>query len=189
MTEGWGLGKACRCVLAGLLLGVSPLSSGVRADDAGEYAVKAEYLPKFVPFIAWPEATFASATAPLNICVLGADPFGGKLDQEAGATKAGERPVAVRHLAEPDSEASCQLLFLGNETDPAVVQDTLDAVKGRPVVTVTDSGLKAHGVISFVIEANHVRFDIDDAEAARDGLTISSKLLGLARAVNPRVQP
>jgi hypothetical protein len=31
-----------------------------------------------------------------------------------------------------------------------------------------------------------VRFDIDDAMAERDGLSISSKLLKLARAVNPR---
>ena len=90
------------------------------AGDASlEYAVKAAYLPKFVPFINWPEAAFASPAAPVNICVLGADPFGGKLDQEAAALKAGERPVAVRHLAEPDPQASCQMLFLGAGADPA----------------------------------------------------------------------
>jgi len=160
-----------------------------RADTSLEYAVKAAYLPKFIPFITWPEGSFASATAPVNICLLGADPFGGKLDQEASALKAGERPVAVRHLAEPDPEASCQLLFMGAGDDPAVVEGTLEAMKGRPVVTVTDSGLKAHGVISFVIDANHVRFDIDDAAATQDGLTISSKLLGLAHAVRQRGQP
>jgi hypothetical protein len=55
-------------------------------------------------------------------------------------------------------------------------------------VTVIDSGLKARGVISFVIQDNHVRFDIDDALAADGGLTISSKLLGLAHAVKPRGQ-
>ena len=38
-------------------------------------------------------------------------------------------------------------------------------------------------MISFVIEDNHVRFDIDDAMAAEGGLAISSKLLGLAHAV------
>jgi YfiR/HmsC-like len=46
-----------------------------------------------------------------------------------------------------------------------------------------------HGVVSFVIIANHVDFDIDDAEAAQDGLTISSKLLGLAHAVRLRGRP
>ncbi|HEY2008075.1 MAG TPA: YfiR family protein [Rhizomicrobium sp.] len=178
-----------RPFLAGVVTMGMVLQVPALAQTSLEYAVKAAYLPKFAPFITWPEGTFAAATAPVNICVLGSDPFGGKLDQEAGQLKAGDRPVAVRHMAEPDPEASCQLLFLGNGDDPAVVEGTLDAMKGRPVVTVTDSGLKNHGVISFVIEANHVRFDIDDAQAAQDGLVISSKLLGLAHAVKLRGQP
>jgi len=44
-------------------------------------------------------------------------------------------------------------------------------------------------VISFVIDANHVRFDIDNASAAQTGVVISSKLLNLAHAVKPRGQP
>jgi hypothetical protein len=159
------------------------------ADPSLEYAVKAAYLPKFIPFITWPDGTFASPTAPVTICVLGGDPFGGKLEQTAQASRAGEHPIAVRRLGGPDATASCQLLFLGAGTDAAVAAGILDAMRGRPVVTVTDSGLKLHGVISFVIEANHVRFDIDDAAAAQGGLTISSKLLGLAHAVKQRGQP
>lgn len=176
-------------LLAGVVMVGMALPAPVLGDTSLEYAVKAAYLPKFAPFITWPQGTFASATAPVNICVLGSDPFGGRLDQEAGTLKAGDRPVTVRHLTEPDPGVSCQLLFLGVGNDPALVDGTLDAMKGKPVVTVTDSGLKAHGVISFVIEANHVRFDIDDAAAAQDGLTISSKLLGLAHAVKQRAQP
>lgn len=178
-----------RPFLVGVVIAGMALAAPGSGDPSLEYAVKAAYLPKFIPFITWPESTFASPAAPVNICLLGPDPFGGKLDQEAGSLKAGERPVAVRHLAEPDPQASCQLLFLGAGADPALVEGALDTVKGRPVVTVTNSGLKRHGVISFVIEANHVRFDIDDAEAGQDGLVISSKLLGLAHAVRQRSQP
>jgi len=166
---------------------VAPLVPA-RADASLEYAVKAAYLPKFIPFITWPDSAFASPATPVTICVLGDDPFGGKLEQAAGGTKSGERAIVVRRLAEPDPSASCQLIFLG-AGDPAVAQGTLDAMKGRPVVTVTDSGLKAHGVISFLIDANHVRFDIDDAAAAQGGLVISSKLLSLAHAVKQRGQP
>jgi hypothetical protein len=80
------------------------------------------------------------------------------------------------------------VVFLG-PGDMAMAEDTLDAMKGKPVVTVTDSGLKARGVISFLIEANHVRFDIDAATAAQGGVAISSKLLSLAHAVKQRGQP
>jgi hypothetical protein len=41
-------------------------------------------------------------------------------------------------------------------------------------------------MISFVVVGNRVRFDIDDALAAQGGISISSKLLGLARTVKQR---
>ena len=167
--------------LLGLLVG-----TGAHADVSLEYAVKAAYLPKFVPFITWPETAFAGPNTPVTICVLGGDPFGGRLEQAAGELKSGDRTITVRYLPVPD--ASCQLIFLG-KGDETSAAGTLDAVKGKPVVTVTDSGLKVHGVISFVIDANHVRFDIDDARAAQTGVVISSKLLSLARAVKQRSQP
>jgi hypothetical protein len=150
--------------------------------------VKAAYLPKFIPFITWPEGTFAPA-APFTICVLGQDRFEGRLDQAAAGLRSGDHPVQVRHAAAPDASSDCRLVFMPAGSDPALVQRTLEAMRGNPVVTVTDSGLKARGVISFVIQDNHVRFDIDDALAAEGGLVISSKLLGLAHAVRPRGQP
>jgi hypothetical protein len=177
--------RARRLVIA--LLGLF-VATGASADVSLEYAVKAAYLPKFIPFITWPETAFAGPATPVTICVLGNDPFGGRLEQAAGELKSGDRTIIVRHLPAPDAAASCQLVFLGKGDEPAAA-GTLDAMKGKPVVTVTDSGLKAHGVISFVIEANHVRFDIDDASAAQGGVVISSKLLSLAHAVKPRGQP
>ena len=173
----------CAAVIIGIRL------AAAHANPSPQYAIKAAYLTKFIPFITWPDGTFPSPAAPVNICLLGSDPFAGKLDQDAATRKAGERPIVVRHLAEPDAQASCQMLFVPAGNDPALVQAALDAMKGKPVVTVTDSGLTAHGVISFVVDAHHVRFDIDDAAAARDGLVISSKLLGLAHSVRRRGQP
>ena len=41
-------------------------------------------------------------------------------------------------------------------------------------------------MISFVMLDNHVRFDIDDAAARKDGIRISSKLLELAHKVTRR---
>jgi hypothetical protein len=43
-----------------------------------------------------------------------------------------------------------------------------------------------HGIIHFVIRGNRVRFVIDDAAAAKNGMTISSKLMRLALAVHLR---
>lgn len=169
-----------------LLIGLLPAS--VKADASLEYAVKAAYLPKFIPFITWPQSALGP-NAPFTICVLGPDRFEGRLDRAAAEARLGDRAVQVRHLAGPDPAANCQLLFLPAGSDPALVQGTLDAMRGRPVVTVTDSGLNARGIISFVIQDNHVRFDINEALAAEGGLSISSKLLSLAHAVRTRGPP
>lgn len=169
------------------LLGLM-IATGGQAETLPEEAMKAAYIPKFIPFITWPDTAFTMPDAPVTICVVGADPFGGKLEQAARELKSGDRAIAVRYLPALDASASCQLVFLGR-TEEAMAEEALEALKDKPVVTVTDAGLKAHGMISFVNGGNGVRFDIDDAAAAQGGVVISSKLLNLARAVKPRGQP
>jgi hypothetical protein len=171
-----------RVLAACLGLALTSGAPAAMADASLEYAVKAAYLTKFIPFITWPDGAFASPAAPVTICVLGDGPFGGKLEQAAAAARNGDRPITVRHVAGADP--NCQLLFVGAGEEGAV-----EALRGKPVVTVVDSAARARGVISFVIADNHVRFDIDDAAAQADGLAISSKLLGLAHAVKQRSAP
>jgi hypothetical protein len=152
-----------------------------RADTPLEYAVKAAYLTKFVPFIEWPDAVFTSAGAPVTICILGADPFGATLEKAAVSGTGGGRPLVLRRIAAPAAAAGCQIVYAGDPQTGA-----LDALQGQPVVTVTDSGMPSRGIISFVMLDNHVRFDIDDAAAAKGGIRISSKLLELAHSVTRR---
>ena len=166
-------------VLVALLTAVLPAG----AQPSLEYAVKAAYLTKFVPFIAWPDNAFASATAPVNLCILGSDPFGAALDK-AAAAPGGGRPIAVRRIVRVDETAGCQVLFTADPT-----MGVIDALRDKPVVTVTDSGMQGRGIISFVMANNHVRFDIDDASAEHNGLRISSKLLELARNVTRKAAP
>jgi hypothetical protein len=169
-------------VMAGSLIAAPAMAA---AADSLEYAVKAAYLVKFIPFIDWPDAVFASASQPVTICILGEDPFAGRLEAQTGQ-KSGDRTVAVKHVASYDRADGCQVLFVGSS---AVAGDALAAAAGAPVVTVTDSGVTPPGIISFVIAENHVRFDIDDAAAAADSIKISSKLLELAQVVRRRSPP
>ncbi len=153
----------------------------VRADALLEVQVKAAYLTKFVPFIQWPDSVFSSPAAPVTICVVGEDPFGTILDQAAAASGGG-RKLVVRRIPEANAETGglCQIVFV---SDSQAGYDAVDALKDKPVVTVTDSSMRARGMINFVVLDNHVRFDIDDATAERNGIHVSSKLLGLAHAV------
>jgi hypothetical protein len=159
-------------------------SAGAWADGSLEYAVKAAYLVKFIPFIQWPDSALP-AGAPFNICLLGPDPFGANLDRAAAGQKVGDHPLTVRRMAAPDPAIACEMLFV-DTPDPS---EGIAAAQGKPVVTVTDSDMHVHGIISFVVSDNHVRFDIDDDAAQAAGIVISSKLLDLARNVKRKGAP
>ncbi|HEX3673804.1 MAG TPA: YfiR family protein [Rhizomicrobium sp.] len=177
------MGRAARALLAGLTALALCAGGAAAQDNPVEYGVKGAYLYKFLPFVGWPAAALPSPNAPLTICILGHDPFGPVLDKAVADQHVDARAIAVRRVETVD--AGCQVVFVGI-ADPQAEGAALQALQGKPVLTVTDSGAPAPGIIAFAIEANHVRFDIDDAAAARNGLTISSKLLSLAHAVKLR---
>lgn len=151
------------------------------ADDLTASAVKAAYLSKFPPFVEWP-AGGAAADAPFTICIVGDDPFGNLIDRIISGQKVGDQPIVVKRLKNADT--GCKIFYAGNSPS-ATISQTLSAVQGTPVLTVTDADNDggAHGIICFVEEQDHVRFDIDANAAKSDGLVISSKLLGLARKI------
>jgi hypothetical protein len=180
-----GPAKARRRVVAA---GVAILSLGVaaptRAEPSLELAVKATYLYKLAPFVNWPAQAFVAPNAPLTICVQGADPFGALLDQAASGQAVDGHPVAVRRVARLDATSGCQIAFVAG--GPAQTQaQALSAVDGAPVLTVTDEarGGAPKSIVHLLLDAGKVRFSIDAAQADRNGVAISSKLLALAVAV------
>jgi hypothetical protein len=145
-----------------------------------EYAVKANYLYKFGPFVEWPASVFANASSPFNVCILGDDPFGAALDDAVrGQTVAGH-PVAVRRLRLASNNPDCHVLYLGR-SKPQKTLEVLRLLRGAPVLTVTDEqqGVSG-GIVHFVLRDGRVRFEIDAVAAQANGLGLSSKLLALA---------
>jgi len=175
---GWAFGAA---------LAVATLAAAQAQDSSLEYPVKATYLYKLAPFVDWPSAAFASATAPLDICVVGNDPFGPILDRALAGQRIGERPLSVRRLDAADADADCHVMYVSGSAAQSAAQ-ALEAVRGRHVLTVTDDAQRPgrKGVVHFVVQDNRVRFEIDDQAAAEQGLRVSSKLLSLASAVRRR---
>jgi hypothetical protein len=151
-----------------------------------EYAVKATYLYKLAPFVNWPAEEFATPDAPFRICVVGSDPFGDFLENAVAGRRFGNHPFEVQRLDSLTPDADCQIAFLSHVPSQGISR-ALEAVKGKPVLTVVDSNVPERGgIMQFVIAQGRVRFEIDTAAAARNHLTISSKLLDLALVVRPR---
>jgi hypothetical protein len=166
-------------LLLALLLAVP---GAAPAQTAAEYAVKAAFLYNFAKFVDWPAAAFPDPNN-LKICVLGADPFGGSLQEVAGEQVGGHKLQVVRtdSISKP---AGCQILFI-SRSERDHIQQILAAVKGSPVLTVGDTQRFADDgvIINFILEGSKVRFEINTDSADRAGLRISSKLLQLARRI------
>lgn len=162
------------------------LSTGPADAQASEQAVKAAFLPKFIRYVEWPSDAIPPAGAPLQVCLLGHDPFGKLIDQAVSGEEIAQHPITVKRVTGVDGSGGCQVVFVSSGSSKSNAQ-VLAALAGRPVLTVTDARDGAvQGMVHFALVDGRVRFHIDEVAAERSKLTISSRLLSLALSVRTR---
>jgi hypothetical protein len=153
---------------------------------ARENEVKATFLLKFTNFVDWPTSSFSDPAAPFRICVVGDAGLSRAVDRVIQGEKVRGHPVRRAALLVQDDPARCQILYVGRqETDRAGA--LIAAVHDAPVLTVGDTTrfVRKGGAIGFVLENKRVRFDVNLRAAERSGLIVSSRLLRVARHVEP----
>jgi len=166
-----------------VLAGGAPAAGPTNSLSTLERAIQANFLFKFAPFVEWPPGAFSATDRNFIICVVGDDPFGTLLKDVVRGQKMVGRPVVVRRAGNETGAAGCHILFAGPSADPGYAP--FATADGQPVLTVADKGAGPSGaMIEFVRQSGRVRFQIDDGTARAHGLKISSKLLGLAIAVD-----
>lgn len=178
--------RAIRFPLVLLAVVAAGLSAGsARAQPvASEYQVKAAYLLNFARFVEWP-SNVLPASSPLNIVVVGHDPFGGALDDVLRRRSVNGHPIQLRHLRWDDVLTPYQIVFI-SASEEAHLRHILNNLGRNSVLTVSDIDRFSllGGVIEFRMVGNRVRFDINRTPALAAQLNISSKLLSVARAVH-----
>jgi len=174
---------AARIALAVACL-IAPDFLAAQDSRPTDYQVKAAYLTNLGRFVNQWSAKTGSPDEPFDICVLGQDPFGPDLDRAVKGEKIGASPVAARRISGPQEAAGCRVLYISGSGEPQLTA-VLATLGTTPVLTVSDipDFVKRGGMIQFVLDGDHVRFEINIAAARRSGLTLSSELLKLARTV------
>lgn len=173
--------------LATLLAMLGALAGLAAADDAAalERRVKAAFIARFPGYVDWPAGTFADGEQPIVIGVAGAGALAAELEQAVTGRLVGNRALRVQRLG-PGEAASVHVLFVGGAAEDAPAgEERLAQSRGKPILTVTDSGgaQPPGSVIHFVTADRRVRFDVSRAAAERNGLRIGSPLLAVARQV------
>jgi hypothetical protein len=151
-----------------------------------EYRIKAAYLYQFGRYVEWPAKAFANPSSPFVIGVLAQDPLLPDLEQIAKIKKIQDRAIQIRRFASPADIRACNILYLPASLSSEKLAEIIRSISGHGVLLVgdTDGILNAGGVIQFAVEDNKIRVLISRKAAEREGLTISAKLLQVARVVD-----
>jgi hypothetical protein len=171
--------------LAGLLALLPGADSGFGQEPAlSKYQVEAAFLFNFAKYVEWPAVAFPDPAAPIIIGVMGTDPFGDSLPHTVEGKMVNGRPFLIKHLAADSALGGCHILFVSH-SEALRMTGILEKAATLPVLTVgeDDSFARNGGIIDFVLKNDKVRLEIDLAAARKAGVTLSSKLLGVADVV------
>jgi hypothetical protein len=146
-----------------------------------EYSVKAAYLLNFTRYVEWPDQAFTSPSAPIELCVIAPDPFGGALEAAVAGRITRGRPLIVQVKRAAAEARYCPVAFVPRSVwraDPGV----LERLRGHGILTVGEGAdfAKAGGIIAFIETGGSVRFVVNLSARDRAGLRISSRMLALA---------
>ncbi len=152
---------------------------------AGEAQLKAAILFNFAMFTEWPADTLP-ANAPLRLCVFQDN---GLLPALTGLQEkqVNGHHISIRTLsAQPGAAqlATCHLLVLDTQDRERWALLKRDLATSSVLTVADDRIIGANGaMISFGIDNRRVGFDVDMAPVRQARLSLSSKLLRLARSV------
>ena len=173
--------SAPRRLLASALCSLIAAAAPAWAEAVSENDLKAAFVFNFAVFTEWPQDALSSG-APLSLCASTASPLFAALSQLNDKLVNGHR---IRVRASGATARSCHVLVLERADRERWTQLRRDLGAPANVLTVADeAGTVAEGaVISMSVEGKRIGFDIDMAAARAARLTLSSKLLRLARSV------
>ena len=158
-----------------------------QAEDrvVAERLVKAAYLYKFGSYVTWPERAFPKPESPLKIGIVGDDELADELAHLAEERTLNGRRISVYRI-QPEQARSQRMnvLFIGGN-NIAQITDTLAAIKGQPVLTITEVGhaLDLGSMINFVVVDGKLRFEVSPKAAGAGNLAMSPALFPVAHRV------
>jgi hypothetical protein len=131
------LAVTARVTLVAVLAALTPPPA--RADDPGRFLARrtALLIEQFTRFIEWP-ADVLPETALFVLCLQGVSETSDELTRLAAIRKFKRRPTEVRKVRAGEDRSGCHVLYLAPSEAPRL-QQALEAVAGKPVLTVSDS--------------------------------------------------
>jgi hypothetical protein len=179
------------------------------AEEVTEYDLKAALLIKITAFVTWPDGGEEVIPATDNkdaaagdnlpavethsstdkieehfcIGIIGADPFGASFDSLLEKTNTEHRKLTARRVASAEEAQDCQVLFVAQSAREQA--RNIVANSHGPVLTMADfpGFAESGGMVEMARDGNRIALIINRDAVNRAGLSVSSKLLSLAKVI------
>ena len=173
-------------LILALLLTFFPASPDARSQiTASASGVKAAFLYNFTTYVEWPPYRFSHSQSPFVFGVLKARELAEDLQSITEGRTVKGREVEVRELSYQDELEDVHVLFVGGDLSRTKAR-LLAAALPLTILTVTEDSSHEHplhSAINFRLIDGKVRFDVSRPVAQAANLTISSRLLSVARCI------
>lgn len=165
----------CLCILFAAL---QPAAQN--SNQNLEYAVKSTLIVKLPKYMEWPNE--ADSKEDFIITVLGKNPFGKMLDEQAKKLKYRGRDIVIRYIDRVSELGKTNVLFI-NRNLRSQWPEIQEAIKEKHVLTVSefDSFAQSGGIINFFIDDGTVNMEVNVKAAERNQIKINSLVLQLRK--------
>lgn len=167
------------CAPVCLILSLASRFSQAQPAPVSEYQMKAAFVFNFAVFTEWPGAVLANG-APLTLCTYAGNELQPSLAGLNDKVVNGHR-IVLKNVATAETLQTCHILVL-DRADRKLWSQNKQATGAASILTVANESGIDSAVISLSIDNNRIGFDIDLGAARQARLTLSSKLLRLARS-------
>lgn len=151
----------------GLLL-IAAATAVLAQQPASEYELKAASLYRFSTQTHWPVEVLPRPGSTFNLCIFrGDDEFVRALHNVVGEKKAGEHPLAIRHVRLTAELRSCHEIFFRGSMEEW--HSAIGGLHDTSVLTVgeDDRFLAAGGMINLSVVSGMIHIEVNDAALAR----------------------
>jgi hypothetical protein len=158
------------------------------AQPRNEYEVKAGFLFHLFQFVEWPGDIMEKTHGVYRIGIVGNDPFGKVLDDIAAAERSDHRKIEVLRFQNTDPKIFCHLFWVAKTEPASRIAAHFKRFEDKPILVVSDieGFADGGGMVELVKKENRIRLRINNEEARKHQLVISSRLLKLAEITGPR---
>jgi len=160
-----------------IIIGLSLISNQGFAQKFSKHDIKSAYIHNIIRFIKWP-----SEKTSLTLVVVGKNEFTSVLKSKLKNQKIGNRTIKIVDSTSKENYTNCDIIFFAKD-ERFNHLEILKQIRNYSILSIgeNESFCGNGGIINFV-EGNNGNyfFEINQSQAMKEKIQISSKLLNLA---------